>query len=413
MACGCMRVLAAVVTIGAVWQCPDVARAAFVPAIGYDVVPLDVAVAGAVGFSPAVINDAGQVGYGTSKYSPIGYYRGTVDGLRAGQAPTLVAAVVPTQDVQMNGGGTLAWQTFTSGSGLRQLFVGTPATGSQLYFAANGFFQGNLLGGASSLPALNDAGLMAFHSGTFPDRRTFVATKASPTAPLTIIADSNDTTQPYGGFNSDRSPAINNAGSVAYFGAFRGGGNAVWHRTLAGVVTLLAGPTPQRPDGFTVAGNPAMNDREEVVFSTGSELVYVTPGGTPRVLFTAGQFGALSISPPDINDEGQIAFQVNSTSPTGGMLYTLDSYLDTTPLEVIRRGQLLLGGEPTFTVNLIRGGLNNGNQLVFTAFTRNNSTGQLISTGVFLANPVIPEPAAVGTLAAASVLSLRRRRRAG
>ena len=157
-------------------------------------------------------------------------------------------------------------------------------------------------------PSINNDGTVAFSAGwagTYPGGRIAVYTGSGGT--LTTIVDSADGV--FGTFSLGATPAINDAGTVAFFGVLaETGQRGIFTGDGTSITTIVTEGDPFTGSfGFT----PSINNAGTVAFTTGLVAggfgVFTGSGGQiTTIATTAGPFN--TVQNPDINNSGTVAF---------------------------------------------------------------------------------------------------------
>ena len=259
-------------------------------------------------------------------------------------------------------------------------------------------------------PAINNAGTVAFSAttqGRFGPDTPFVFIQdisISSGNSTTTIARTSD-----GFFSRLGDPALNDSGTVAFWGDPVAGGSGIFTSSGGSVATLIDSSGP-----FSSFRGTAINDSNTVAFladlDAGGSGIFTSSGGAiTTVADTSGSFSSFGVESTAINDTGTVAFLANLDAGGAGIFTGLDSVVD----QVIATGDLLFGSTVT-SLSFSKTGLNNSGQVAFFARLANGTEG------IFRANPAsepsppqsVPEPASVlGLLVsgALGVSSLRQR----
>ena len=288
-------------------------------------------------------------------------------------------------------------------------------------------------------PALNDNGQTAF--GTTLSDGTGGLLRSDGIS-QTWIARENDNVPGDGNISSFlQSPAINNAGQVAFnallggVGVSFGNNEAIYLGDGTGL-TRVAREGQASPDGDGTFGDGefdeyALNEAGQVAFITNlqdtdggfddNQGIYISNGGTLEQIVRADDavpngdgdfnfFGKLAL-----NDQGQIAFRAGLEETSGSSefpdaIFVYDEQLGL--MEVARAGDPLLNSTIS-DLELADGinergnpasGLNNAGQIAFRFDLEDGREGIALWT--------IPEPATLGLLAIGGLAMLKRKRKA-
>ncbi len=258
-------------------------------------------------------------------------------------------------------------------------------------------------------PVINNAGTVAFSAtsqgspapGVFLFSQDISISSGNST---TTIARTSD-----GFFSRLGNPALNDSGTVAFWGDPVAGGSGIFTSSGGSVATLIDSSGP-----FSSFRGTAINDSNTVAFladlDAGGSGIFTSSGGAiTTVADTSGPFSSFGVESTAINDTGTVAFLANLDTGGAGIFTGLDSVVD----QVIATGDSLFGSTVT-SLSFSKTGLNNSGQVAFFARLANGTEG------IFRANPVseppppqsVPEPASVlGLLVsgALGVSSLRQR----
>jgi hypothetical protein len=258
-------------------------------------------------------------------------------------------------------------------------------------------------------PVINNAGTVAFSAtsqgspapGVFLFSQDISISSGNST---TTIARTSD-----GFFSRLGNPALNDSGTVAFWGDPVAGGSGIFTSSGGSVATLIDSSGP-----FSSFRGTAINDSNTVAFladlDAGGSGIFTSSGGAiTTVADTSGPFSSFGVESTAINDSRTVAFLANLDAGGAGIFTGLDSVVD----QVIATGDLLFGSTVT-SLSFSKTGLNNSGQVAFFARLANGTEG------IFRANPAsepppsqsVPEPASVlGLLVsgALGVSSLRQR----
>lgn len=331
-------------------------------------------------FSNPLINESGTVAFsGTTATLLTGVYTGSGGTLTTitnfGQtAPVLNASISGFSNLALSDNGTVAFRAdaTVAGSPASGEYFGagvtltTEATTTQTAPGTGAVFA------SLSAPTLNNTGSAVFSS----TGGIYLAAGST----LTTVATTATTAPEVGGnftiFSS--SPAINDAGTVAFFAI----GKGVFVRT-GGVLTAIATTARVAPGlggaNFSVGfSDPALSNSGLVAFrgqiATGAQGIYTGTGGALTTIAAYGQTAPVlggtftNFGKPSVNDIGTTAFL--GTTSTGNGLYLGDGQQLVT---VAAKGQSLSGGTVTsvsFLGGTDRGGstqLNNNGQIAYKA----------------------------------------------
>lgn len=213
--------------------------------------------------------------------------------------------------------------------------------------------------------AINDSGRVAFRAGKDMGGSGLFTKLGSE---VTTIADVSGFLDSINGFS------MNNAGTVAFRGAYFGGAG-MYVGSGSGLATIAdtSGPFSSIP------GTPDINDRGEILFSAsldaGGSGVYLSSGGvnTPLVS-SSGPFSTFA-DRPCINARGDVAF--HATLDAGGSgIFTGD---DPALHAVVRVGDPMFGSTIS-SIHATRFDFNNGGQIAFAYSLTNGTSGIAVAT---------------------------------
>lgn len=201
--------------------------------------------------------------------------------------------------------------------------------------------------------------------------------------PVTAIYDA---TGPFADFIGN--PSLNDKGQAAFLAVLDTGVGGLFLGS-GGAVTTVADDTGAFTSVFGFS-DPALNEQGQVAFRAGTnsetgdnpsgstgEGIFLFTGGTLVTIFEGSFNDFSSLGDPSLNNGGQVAFVVEPTFGEQILVTGSDFVAD----RVIGTGDLLLG-RTISTVLFSREGLNDAEQLAFTAFFKDGSAG------VFLATPL-------------------------
>ncbi len=403
---------------------------------------------------PPALNDAGQAAFlanltGTSGggSDDIGIFRGDgttlVQIAREGDAaPDANGSFLNFTFPVLNNAGQATFVGFLTGSrvGISDssgIFRGDGTTLVQIVRKGEAAPDAN--GSFSSLviPAFNDAGQAAFLSfltrtsgGNSDDRGIF---RGDGTTLVQIVREGDAAPDANGNFSSFNSPALNDAGQVAFSGSLTGtsGGGSDDRGIFWGdgaTLTRIAREGEAAPDAngnFLLFSDPTLNNAGQAAFwgsltgtsgggsddaglfrGDGATLVQIVRKGDAAP-DANGSFSGFA-DPPALNDAGQAAFfgVLTGTSDDRGLFFYDDGL---GLIQVARKGDALLGSTITAldfsNGNVLgdeRNGLNELGQVAYQFGLADGRSGIAIWT--------IPEPTALALIALASPLLLARRR---
>ena len=256
-----------------------------------------------------------------------------------------------------------------------------------------------------SLPSLNNRGQVAF-MGIPDDRNLYNVYVGDDEDDPRLIVET-----PLAPRGRGLPPHVNDVGHIAFQAALTPPSQlptvhgVFLHRD--GVTTRLADTTAGSP--FEAVDNAVLNARDEVAFharlrrtegqSYADEAIVVAqPDGTlAHIVDTLGPYAVLSHH--DLNDRGRLVFEAGLDGQDTGIFTGPDPDRDA----VVRVGDLLNGST---VIGTGLGGINDAGQVAFWAILADGSSG------IFRADPLVPEPAALTTLLGAGVALFARRRRA-
>ena len=264
----------------------------------------------------------------------------------------------------------------------------------------------------SSTPALNDAGQAAFvgflagtSGGLSDDRGIFRGDGGT----LTQVARAGQAAPDNNGSFSDfDNPALNDAGQAAFFGSLAGttGGGSDNEGLFRGdgtTLTQIVRRGQAAPDGngsFSFFGSPALNDAGQVAFNgslTGTSGgfnddsgIFRGDGTTLTQVARAGQAapdgnGSFSdFFSPVLNDVGQAAFVGFLTGTSGGFSDDLGFFRGdgTTLTQIVRRGQAAPDGNGSFS-DFFSPALNDAGQVAFNGELTGTGGGGSDNLGIF------------------------------
>jgi hypothetical protein len=262
-------------------------------------------------------------------------------------------------------------------------FLWSPAPYEQQIVTGNGgplttLYQNNHYGFyAFDPPALNSAGVVAFHVVTLIESRPEEVVSGDGGPPTVIDhGDVFDSTH-FGAF-----PALNNAGLVAYTV------QEIYPSQSERAINLGDGQTVTTlysdQDGvFATFGEPALNDDGVVVFfatlAGGGSGIFGGDGGPVVVVAQDGSVFSSFDTAPAINEYGSVVFAATLADGRGGIFTGPDVQYDT----VITVGDALDGATVT-ELHFFRQGLNDNGQVAFFARLDNGASG------IFRADPYLP-----------------------
>jgi hypothetical protein len=217
------------------------------------------------------------------------------------------------------------------------------------------------------VPGINNNGTVAFEGAglSAPGGAVFTNTNGVTS---TILNDSR--VRLFGG-----NVPINDRGTVAFLGKFLD--NISILTISGGQITLAA----------TNAGFPALNNSDTLAFfdySQGIPSVVTSRDGVKTTIATTGLFRNFSGNSPAINDKGTVAFLAETSTEDRGIFTGPDPVTN----KVIATGDSLFGSIVQ-NVDIGNHGLNNLDQIVFTAYFVNGTSG------IYVATPEIATPETV------------------
>ena len=330
-----------------------------------------------------VLNESGTVAFsGTTVAGTTGVYTGSGGALTtiayAGQtAPVLntsISGFNPNIALSDSGSVAIVANATVAGASASGEYFGTSgtltteATTLQTAPGTGGVF------GSLNAPVMNNTGSTAFTS------TSGIYLAAGTT--LTTVATTLQTAPEIGGTFTTLgvNPAINDAGTVAFFG-IAGTGRGVFAR-IGGVLTAVASTARVAPGlggaNFSFFSDPALSNSGLIAFrgeiATGARGIYTGTGGALTTIAVSGQTapslggvflsGSSAFSKPAVNDLGTTAFL--GTTSVGNGLYLGDGQQLVT---VAYKGQSLSGG--TVTSVSFLGGTDRGSS------TQLNNNGQI------------------------------------
>ena len=288
--------------------------------------------------------------------------------------------------------------------------------------------------GFSGLNTLNDGRVvarLAFGGGGQVDASFPMQTSGTPTPSVYASNVSVDASSPYSFlFTPDFADA---GGAMATLAQLASGGNDV--RRFAGPgaagVSVAADTDAQAgsPYGRIYNGVSISDDGSKIAFlarlagtSTEALLLYDDDTGLTRTVAAEGSdgIGVLDVFAPSVNDLGQIAFRGSTTADqaTGSSVFLADA--DGTLRRLAGVGDTLetdlglrqLGRRDNASSQGGAPQLNNLGDVVYSLqyFDPTNPSSVADGTLVLVSPAAVPEPAALGLLAAGGLLALRRRR---
>ena len=328
-------------------------------------------------FSNPLLNESGTVAFsGATAAGTTGVYTG------AGSALTTIATSGQTAPVLNASISGFAANIALSDSGLVALRADATVAGASAsgeYFGTGGTLTTEAttlqiapgtgaVFGSLNAPVMNNTGSTAFTSTS----GIFLASGTTLTTVATTLLTAPEVGGNFTTFSS--SPAINDAGTVAFFAI----GKGVFAR-VGGVLTAIATPARVAPGlggaNFSVGfSDPALSNSGLVAFrgqiATGAQGIYTGTGGALTAIAATGQIAPVlgsaftTFGKPSVNDLGTTAFL--GTTSAGNGLYLGDGQQLIT---VAAKGQSLSGG--TVTSVSFLGGTDRGSS------TQLNNNGQI------------------------------------
>lgn len=333
-------------------------------------------------FSEA-INDSGTVGFSTVSFSTF-----AETAIFTGSGSALTPVVQPTgslpnvESFDINNNGTV-------------LFFGERDDGSAGLFTSSG---GSITTIADDSGLFSSFGPFGFPFGSTINDRGVVAFAASLdsggqgifTGSGSAVTAIGDTSSIFSSFVSDA--FINNSGSVAFAANLSAGGEGIFTSSGNGFTTIV-----DSSGIFDSFGSPAINDSGTSVFTafldSGELGLYKSDDGVITPIVNSNE-SFTGFGDPAINNDGSIAFLGFLDDSREGIFTGANPVSD----KVIASGDTLFGKTVT-GLSFFNRGLNNSNQIAFSARFDDGSNG------IFRADPTaVPEPASIlGMLAVGTI----------
>ena len=343
-------------------------------------------------FSAPVLNESGTVAFsGSTAAGTFGVYTGTGGALTTiatqGQSAPGFTGIISafSANIALSDNGSVAFRADTTGpvGGVEYVSSGgalTPTATTSMTAPGTG-----AVFGALASPALNNTGSTVFQQQNGSIYGIYMASGST----LTTVATTLQIAPEIGGNFTTLSlfPAINDSGTVAFFG-IAGGGRGIFARA-GGVLTAIASTARQAPGltgNFTAFSDPALSNSGIVAFrggvSSGGQGIYTGTGGALQTIALTGQAapglgGVFStFGRPAVNEIGTTAF-LGNTASSGSGIYLGDGQQLVT---VAFKGQSLAGSTISsviFTGGSDRGGssqFNNNGQVAYRATLANGTS---------------------------------------